>query len=74
VGAYTWDERERCFLPFALDVLTLEGHRIGEITSFITRSTESEQTDFYLHWPRQPVDLAAVAAFFERFGLPGRLD
>jgi len=74
VGAYTWDEREESYLPFALDVLTLEGQKIKEITSFITRSTDGGEPDYYLNWPAQPVDLALVADFFERFGLPGRLD
>ena len=74
VGAYTWDARAGGYLPFALDVLTLEGAKIKQITAFITRSTEGREHDFYLHWPEQPVDLDRVAAFFERFGLPGRLD
>ena len=74
VGAYTWDPGEEGYLPFALDVLTLEGAKIKAITSFITRSTEGQEPDYYLRWPEQPVDPALVGAFFERFGLPGRLD
>jgi len=74
VGSYAWHAGVGAYLPFALDVLTLEGTKIKEITSFITRSTEGQEPDFYLHWPAQPVDLALVASFFERFGMPGRLD
>jgi RNA polymerase sigma-70 factor, ECF subfamily len=73
VGVYSWDEAERAFLPFALDVMTLEGDRIKEITAFITRSIESRDREYYARWPAQPLDPARAAAF-ERFGLPGRLD
>ena len=55
-------------------MLRLEGARIAEITSFITRSTLGEDPTFYERWPEQPVDSARAAAFFERFGLPGRID
>ena len=75
VGSYCWHPGEQAYLPFALDVLTLEsGGEIKEITSFITRSAEGSDPDFYLRWPEQPVDLSRVTASFERFGLPGRLD
>jgi RNA polymerase sigma-70 factor (ECF subfamily) len=74
VGSYCWHEEEESYLPFALDVLTIDGARIKEITSFITRSTENRDPDYYVHWPRQPVDVSRIAAFFERFGLPDRLD
>jgi RNA polymerase sigma-70 factor (ECF subfamily) len=74
VGSYCWYEPEKAYLPFALDVLTLEGSRIKAITSFITRATEGEDVEFYLRWPAQPTDVSEMAAKFERFDLPGRLD
>ena len=74
VGSYAWHPGEGTYLPFALDVLTLDGDRIKEITSFICRSTESGDPDYYVRWPEQPVDLDWVEAFFGRFGLPGRID
>jgi RNA polymerase sigma-70 factor (ECF subfamily) len=74
VGSYAWYPEDGCFRPFALDVLTLEGDRIKAITSFITRSTDSADPDFYVHWPHQPFDDSQVAAAFDRFGLPDRLD
>src|SRR3712207_7463296 len=40
IGCYTWDPATEAYLPFALDVLTLEGDRIKEVTAFITRSEE----------------------------------
>jgi RNA polymerase sigma-70 factor, ECF subfamily len=74
VGSYCWHEGEGTYLPFALDVLTLEGAKIKEITSFITRSTEGDAPNYYERWPEQPVDLDWIEAYFGRFGLPGRLD
>lgn len=75
VGSYCWYEPETAYLPFALDVLTVTSdRRIAAITSFITRSVEGEEPDYYLRWPEQPMDLARVEAFFERFGMPSRLD
>ena len=73
VAVYSWDAGEGCYRPFALDVLTLDGARIKEVTAFITRSTEGEGRDYYARWPDQPLDPERAAAF-ERFGLPGRLD
>ena len=74
VGSYCWHEGEQAYLPFALDVFTLDGAQIKEVTSFITRSPISRDVDFYQRWPEQPADAAEVGAVFERFALPGRLD
>ena len=63
----------QCFRPFALDVMTFDGDRIAQITSFINRSTLSSDLLFYERWPEQPMD-PAKAADFERFGLPDRLE
>jgi RNA polymerase sigma-70 factor (ECF subfamily) len=73
IAAYSWVETERVYLPFALDVLTLDGDRIKAITSFIVRTTTGRDPSFYASWPAQAID-AERAAGFERFGLPGRLD
>jgi len=35
VGCYAWNEDEQSFLPQVLDVLTLRGSRIAEVTAFI---------------------------------------
>jgi RNA polymerase sigma-70 factor, ECF subfamily len=74
VGSYAWYEEEGWHRPFALDVMTVEGTRIKQITSFITRSTLSRDSHFYERWPEQRFDDATVTAAFERFGLPDRLD
>jgi RNA polymerase sigma-70 factor (ECF subfamily) len=73
VASYAWVEAAGAYLPFALDVLTLDGERIREITSFINRSTESEDPDAYTRFPEQAQDRRSAAAF-ERFGLPDRLE
>jgi RNA polymerase sigma-70 factor, ECF subfamily len=36
VGCYSWDEERGVFTPHVLDVLTLEGDRIAQVTSFMT--------------------------------------
>jgi RNA polymerase sigma-70 factor (ECF subfamily) len=71
VAAYTWDEAEVCFLPFALDVITLEGDRIKEVTAFITRVMEGRDPEYYARFPDQALD--SVRNVFESFGLPARL-
>jgi RNA polymerase sigma-70 factor (ECF subfamily) len=72
VGVYQWDDHEGAYLPFALDVLTLEGDRIKQVTAFITRVAESTDPDHYTRWPDQPLDRSRFV--FETFGLPAKLD
>jgi RNA polymerase sigma-70 factor (ECF subfamily) len=74
VGAYTWDPDAGYFRAFALDVLTLEGSRIKEVTSFITRTTEVPDREGFARYPDQAQDPSKVVSVFERFGLPARLD
>ena len=75
VGSYAWSEEDGCFRPFALDVMTLVGTKIKDITSFITRSTLSRDLESYVRYPEQPFeDESKILASFEDFGLPDRLD
>jgi RNA polymerase sigma-70 factor, ECF subfamily len=74
IGSYAWDGATGAYLPFALDVLTLRGDRIAEITSFITRAlSDRDDPEYYARYPEQSHDPAKTAAF-EGFGLPARLD
>jgi RNA polymerase sigma-70 factor, ECF subfamily len=73
VAAYTWVEEEGAYLPFALDVLTLEGERIKEVTAFITRTIAAPDREFYADWPDRAL-AADRASIFTRLGLPDRLD
>jgi RNA polymerase sigma-70 factor, ECF subfamily len=70
---YTWDAAEQSYLPFALNVLTLRGVRISDVTAFVTRSTPLPDRHLYARWPDQPADPSRLMGAFERFGLPERL-
>jgi RNA polymerase sigma-70 factor (ECF subfamily) len=72
VGCYTWDPDAGAYRAFALDVFTLAGGRIREITAFVNRTTDVARREDLAQWPELPVDPRGVA--FERFGLPDRLD
>ena len=74
VGSYISDAKDGTYRAFALDVLTLRGDRIADITSFINRTTQLRDGDDFLQWPHYPEDPARAAAYFEAFGLPDRLD
>jgi RNA polymerase sigma-70 factor (ECF subfamily) len=71
---YAWDEADSAYLPFALNVLTLSGRQISDVTAFIVRSTESPDPRSYERFPEQPIDRDRLRGAFERFGLPPRLD
>jgi RNA polymerase sigma-70 factor, ECF subfamily len=73
VGCYTWHEEKGAYLPFALDVLTLEGSKIKEVTAFIARSPEGDR-EVFARWPDQPPDSSRVETVFGRMGLPARLE
>jgi RNA polymerase sigma-70 factor (ECF subfamily) len=71
---YSWDEDEQTYLPFALNVLTLRGNRISDVTAFITRSTENPDREVIARLPEQPAHPGRLAAAFQNFDLPERLD
>jgi RNA polymerase sigma-70 factor, ECF subfamily len=71
---YSWDPEQEIYLAFALNVLTLRGSRISDVTAFVTRSIERPEREAYARWPEEPVDARRQLAYFERFGLPERLD
>jgi RNA polymerase sigma-70 factor (ECF subfamily) len=73
LGFYAWDEQAEAHLPFALNVLTLRGSQVSDVTAFIARSTEATDAEAYERFPEQPADSARMQGTFERFGLPDRL-
>jgi len=73
LGFYTWDPEGELFMPFALNVLTLRGNRISDVTAFITRSTEDPDREVLARLPEQDYDAMRLLAAFERFGLPEQL-
>jgi RNA polymerase sigma-70 factor (ECF subfamily) len=74
VASYAWYEPDQTHRPFALDLMTLNDEgRIRDITSFIVRATDSDDPDYYQHYPRQ-VPHPVMGDMFERLGLPDRID
>ena len=71
---YVWDEEAASYLPFALNVFSLRGEEISDVTAFVARSTRPREREAYFRWPDQPADPDRLFATFERFGLPERLD
>ena len=71
---YAWDEDERAFIPFALNVLTFDGERISDVTAFIARSADPRPPERFERYPEEEPDAVRVMDFFGRFGLPERLD
>ena len=74
LGFYTWDEEAQTHLPFALNVLTLRGDRISDVTAFVTRAVDLPEREVYARWPDQPADERRLDALFGQFGLPDRID
>jgi RNA polymerase sigma-70 factor (ECF subfamily) len=74
LGFYAWDEPAGGYLPFALNVLSLRDELVRDVTAFIVRSTDSPDPGTYRRFPEQPMDSRRLAASFERFGLPARLE
>jgi RNA polymerase sigma-70 factor, ECF subfamily len=69
-----WHAGAQAYLSFALNVVTFEGERIKEVTSFLNRVVKGTDPEYYARFPDQDVDPNSNLAYFERFGLPDRLD
>jgi len=70
---YAWNEDAQAYLPFALNVMTLRGSQIADVTAFVARSIEEERQEAYERWPDQPIDEKRLVGTFGRFGLPEQL-
>jgi RNA polymerase sigma-70 factor, ECF subfamily len=71
---YSWDKGEQAHVPFAVNVLTLEGDKIKEVDAFILRASMDPDPEVQARTPEQPADYEKLAAAYQRFGLPARLD
>jgi RNA polymerase sigma-70 factor (ECF subfamily) len=60
-GCYAWDEEQGSYTALSLDVLTLEGARATEVTSFVTPYTDA------------PARTRFAADILGRFSLPDRI-
>ena len=74
LGFYAWNEEESTHRPFALNVLTLRGEQVSDVTAFIARSAEPREGTAFERYPDEPLDMPKVGAVFGRFGLPAKLD
>jgi RNA polymerase sigma-70 factor (ECF subfamily) len=72
---YAWDDDQKAYMPFALNVLAFEGERISDVTAFlITSPPEEDDREAIMRMPERDVDERALEVAFEVFGLPDRLD
>jgi RNA polymerase sigma-70 factor (ECF subfamily) len=71
---YSWDEEQQARVPFAINVLTFEGDKIKEVDAFIVRASMDPDPEVQARTPEQPADYEKLAAAYERFGLPARID
>jgi RNA polymerase sigma-70 factor, ECF subfamily len=74
IACYAWDEAAGAFLPFSLEVLTLRGEQISDVTAFVIRATPGPERETYHRWVDQPAEERRLEGVFERFGFPERLD
>src|SRR5262249_11051070 len=71
---YSWDSEQQARMPFAVNVLTFEGEKISEVDAFIVRASMDPDPEVQARTPEQPADYEKLAAAYERFGLPARID
>jgi RNA polymerase sigma-70 factor (ECF subfamily) len=74
IAFYELDPAVGRFTPFALNVLTLRGSQVADVTAFIVRAAEDPDPETYVNYPRQQrIDERALSVAFKRFGLPASL-
>jgi hypothetical protein len=69
---YAWDRAAGAYLPFAINVISLNNGLISDVTAFIIRTTDVPNESF-TRCPEQPMDDGRLGRTFERFGLPSRV-
>lgn len=73
LGFYSWDEPGQAYLPFALNVLSLRGALVSDVTAFIVRTIDAPDPEAYQRFPEQPLHPRQASIAFDRFGLPERV-
>jgi RNA polymerase sigma-70 factor (ECF subfamily) len=71
---YSWDDDAGAYIPFALNVLTLRGDKICDVTAFITRSIEDPDPEVLARMPEVEFDPGRLERAFQNFGVPEKLD
>jgi hypothetical protein len=54
-------------------VLSLRDGLVSDVTAFIVRSSDTEDSEAYVRFPEEPMDAQRLTLTFERFGLPTSL-
>ena len=73
LGFYAWDEAAGAYLAFALNVLSLRGDKVKDVTAFMIRSTELEHDEQFHRWVEYAADPERLERVFGRFGLPDEI-
>jgi len=72
---YTWDPEQEAYVPFAINVLTFDADgQIEDVTAFIFRSSQDPDPEVQAQTPYVAADYDRLAAAYERFGLPAKLE
>ena len=74
LGYYTFDSESGAYERFALNVLTLEGERIRDVTAFLIPNPEGASREEILRMPERAEDEFWAHAAFDRFNLPKRIE
>ena len=53
-------------------MLSLPDGLVSDVTAFIVRSSDTEDSEAYVRFPEEPMDAQRLTLTFERFGLPTR--
>ncbi len=70
---YCWDDAAAAYLPFAMNVLTLNDQGLVlDVTAFIVRTPQGDDPQDHSRFPDQPVR-EHFSQMYARFGLPDRL-
>lgn len=72
LGFYAWNDDADAYLPFALNVLSINDGLVCAVTAFIVRALGPSDTESYLRFPEHPINQRQQILAFERFGLPQR--
>ncbi len=71
---YSWDDDAGAYIPFALNVLTIRGEKVCDVTCFITRSIEDPDPAVLARMPEVAFDDGRLERAFKNFGVPEQLD
>jgi RNA polymerase sigma-70 factor (ECF subfamily) len=73
LGYYTFNPETGTYERFALNVLTLEGEKIKDVTAFLIPNPEGASREEILRMPERDEDAFWAHAAFDRFELPERI-